>query len=75
MCIDVPLQPWLAEPASLRQVLRRVYGDAATAVDPADPVALCSEILYAAWLRQASDIHIDPEKTGVRVRLLVSNGS
>lgn len=69
--IDVPLQPWLAEPASLRQVLRRVYGDAATAVDSADPVALCTEILYAAWLRQASDVHIDPEKTGVRVRLRV----
>ncbi|MCC6737831.1 MAG: type II/IV secretion system protein [Planctomycetia bacterium] len=69
--IDRPLQPWLAEPDALREVLRRVYADANATPDQDDPVALCNELLYAAWIRQASDIHVDAEKTEVRIRLRV----
>jgi len=34
-----------------------------------DAVSLCNELLRAAILRQASDVHIDPQREGVRVRL------
>lgn len=36
-----------------------------------DAVELTSDLLHAAILRQASDIHIEPEKEGVRVRFRV----
>ncbi|MCG3135674.1 MAG: hypothetical protein HMLKMBBP_03401 [Planctomycetes bacterium] len=68
---DLPLVAEPAEPRSLRDALRRVYGDAAGAADPADPVAVCDEILRAAWLRRASDIHLDPDARSVRVRFRV----
>lgn len=71
--IDRPLQAHAAEPDSLRRAILKVYGDSSrTGGERADdPVALCDELLYAAWLRQASDIHIDPGHDGVRVRLRV----
>ena len=34
-------------------------------------VSLCDELLYAAILRQASDIHIDPDHDGVEIRFRV----
>ncbi|MFN0244977.1 MAG: GspE/PulE family protein [Planctomycetota bacterium] len=70
---DVPLRAQQADPESMVAVLRRVYGDGRAAREGAadDPVALCNELLYAAWLRRASDVHIDPERDGVRVRLRV----
>ncbi len=36
-----------------------------------DAVALCDELLHSAILRQSSDIHIDPERDGLRVRFRV----
>ena len=39
--------------------------------DSEDAVALCHELLQAAIVRQASDIHIDPTKENVRVRFRV----
>jgi len=36
-----------------------------------DNVALCDELFHAAVLRQASDIHIDPEQGGIQVRFRV----
>ena len=41
------------------------------ALQPDDVVALCDELMHAAILRQASDIHIDPEPDGVQVRFRV----
>ena len=38
---------------------------------PDDAVALCDELLHSAILRQASDIHLDPERDGLLVRLRV----
>ncbi|MGE3804508.1 MAG: ATPase, T2SS/T4P/T4SS family [Gemmataceae bacterium] len=36
-----------------------------------DIVLLCDELMHAAILRQASDIHIDPEEDGVQIRFRV----
>ncbi len=36
-----------------------------------DAVPLCDELMHAALVRQASDIHIDPEEKHVQVRLRV----
>src|SRR5262249_10235495 len=36
-----------------------------------DVVTLCDETLHAAILRQASDIHIDPEADGVQIRFRI----
>jgi type IV pilus assembly protein PilB len=38
---------------------------------PEDTVALCDELLHAAILRQASDIHLDPDQDGLQIRLRV----
>jgi general secretion pathway protein E len=73
------------ERESLQRALARVYGDArprsalistrgvmqAQEVDNDDPVAIVEELLRAAILRQASDIHIDPSREDVRVRMRV----
>ncbi|MEZ6187118.1 MAG: GspE/PulE family protein [Planctomycetota bacterium] len=76
-----------AEASSLQAALDRTYGDgdtrhfarsdttrvrlAAGAEIDDDAVSRCDELLRAAILRQASDLHIDPERDGVRVRLRV----
>jgi type IV pilus assembly protein PilB len=71
-----------AEPEALRRVLRRVYPDpTAPAIRPGtaargpetddDAVSLTDEILRFAVLRQASDIHIEPRRDIVRIRLRV----
>jgi len=70
--IDRPLTPVAAEPDALRRALQRVHGDPGAApVDPEHPVALVNELLDAARLRDASDVHLDPGPDGVRVRLRV----
>ena len=77
-----PIRTVKADAAQLRKHLLRVYGDtraAPAAARPAAPaagsgddaVALADDILRAAALRQASDIHIDPERDGLRIRLRV----
>lgn len=43
----------------------------AAEADSEDAVVLCDELLQAAIVRQASDIHIDPSKEHVRVRFRV----
>ncbi len=40
-------------------------------LQPDDCIALCDELLHAAILRQASDIHIDPDQDGLQVRFRV----
>jgi type IV pilus assembly protein PilB len=74
-----------AEPESLRRALERVYPDptARASGHPAaagkgapveaddDAVALSEELLRSALLRQASDIHLEPARDGLRVRFRV----
>jgi len=85
-CLRMPICPQLADPASLRRALGRVFGSgtgAATSAtgarvradgtdgDGEDALTLCDELLHAAMVRQASDLHIDPEEKHVQVRLRV----
>lgn len=80
-CQAVPVR---VEAGALQRALSRVYGDgrgrnATTAAvrgdtadaAPDDVIALGEELLRAAVMRQASDIHIDPSRDDVRVRLRV----
>ena len=83
--LGMPVTPRRAEPEALKRVLQRVYPDpTAPAIRPQtasesargpenddDAIGLVDEILRFAVLRQASDIHIEPRKSGVRVRLRV----
>jgi type IV pilus assembly protein PilB len=83
-----PVKYEIAEPATLKRMLERVYGDlqnnphlqqrsrsvdlrTAANLQSDDIVGLCEELLHAAILRQASDIHLDCEASGVHVRFRV----
>src|SRR5262249_32673038 len=70
----------LAERESLQRALTRIYTDAPNrstrtnvtrTEEPDDAVALSQELLHAAIIRQASDIHIEPLKDALRVRFRV----
>jgi len=77
----------VADRESLQRALTRVYGDstrpsarislgpgtvgAIVEPDRDDAVTLSSDLLHAAILRQASDIHIEPGRDTVRVRFRV----
>ncbi|HEX3657830.1 MAG TPA: GspE/PulE family protein [Pirellulales bacterium] len=50
---------------------RTIDVKAAADPDSSDAVALCDELLYAAMVREASDIHIDPGEANVMVRFRV----
>ncbi len=72
------VSPVKVDAGQLRKELLRVYGnpratqthrDAATGMD--DPVAVVESILRAATIRQASDIHLDPQRDGIHVRFRV----
>jgi type II secretory ATPase GspE/PulE/Tfp pilus assembly ATPase PilB-like protein len=54
-------------PARPRSVDVRAPGE----LQPNDIISLCDDILHAAILRQASDIHVDPEPDGVQIRFRV----
>ena len=83
--LATPVQARRAEPEALRRVLQWVYPDpTAPAIRPPsaaesargpesdeDAIGLADEILRFAVLRQASDIHIEPRRSGLRIRLRV----
>lgn len=80
--LDHPIESVLAEERSLELLIKEVFGGSsgrtvATRVASVrgggdeDAVAICEEILQAAAIRQASDIHIDPTSDNVRIRLRV----
>jgi type II secretory ATPase GspE/PulE/Tfp pilus assembly ATPase PilB-like protein len=75
-----PVVPVCVDGEALGRALGRVFGDARSqgaalppsgAADAGDAIALADELLRAAITRQASDIHIDPARDDVRVRLRV----
>ncbi|MEM9825485.1 MAG: GspE/PulE family protein [Planctomycetota bacterium] len=73
-----PLRPFLAEPKSLKETLSRLYKLQAepTARIPGgdeteSAVSLCDELLSAAIMQQASDLHIDPAEHETLVRIRV----
>ncbi|MEM6363588.1 MAG: GspE/PulE family protein [Planctomycetota bacterium] len=51
-------------------VPNRASGEAAT-VEPDDAVAICDEVLEAAAMRDASDVHFKPSETALVVRMRV----
>jgi len=84
--VKSPVRPLAAEPASLRRALGRIFGGAKPSGPPARPagadgraaaqdeegtVALGDELMHAAIVRGASDIHLDPEEKDVQVRFRV----
>jgi type IV pilus assembly protein PilB len=85
--IDLPIKPQRAEPESLKRVLARIFGDGKgpavnivptrgridprADADTKDATPLCDELLHAAIVRQASDVHIDPCEDYVQVRFRV----
>jgi general secretion pathway protein E len=84
--VDKVIRPVRATPDSLKKAISKIFGDsplgagstAASARKPqaegeseSDPVTLCDDLLHAAFLRGASDLHIDPGREGLRVRLRV----
>ena len=64
----------LAEPEALRdaasQLLTELYPREAPLADP-DPVEAFDRIMKEAYLRRASDIHLDPQKKGLVARIRV----
>jgi general secretion pathway protein E len=75
-----PVELVRVESEALGRALARVFGDARNRAgvgpvrepaDAEDAIALADELLRAAITRQASDIHIDPTREDVRVRLRV----
>ena len=78
-----PVRLWAGDAAKLDLKLKQVYGDsrqnvqALPAMGPAQPaqaanaVTTGDELLYAAYMRQASDIHIDPGFNGATIRFRV----
>lgn len=70
---QLPVRPQPVDASDLAQTIVKVHGDPrlAAQAEDADPVAQFDQIMYAAWLRRASDIHVCPEKAEVRVLLRV----
>ncbi len=77
-----PVRLWAGDSVQLDLKLKQVYGESAHAVKalPAPGVLLAQianavntgdELLYAAYMRQASDIHIDPGFKGATIRFRV----
>ena len=78
-----PVRLWAGDAAKLDLKLKQVYGDtrqnvqalpapaAGQAAQAANAVSTGDELLYAAYMRQASDIHIDPGFNGATIRFRV----
>ena len=75
-----PIKLWDADEDALEKLILRVYGNEQPMIPtvpvgkkPAGPegqttAAVTEELLYAAYLNHASDIHIDPQPSGVTIR-------
>ena len=82
--LDCELRLLSAEPQSLRAAIKRVYGSLSSGagsstrpsgngvqVESDDAVAVCEELLQAAAMRGASDIHLTPDETSLVTRMRV----
>ncbi|MGE3805071.1 MAG: GspE/PulE family protein [Gemmataceae bacterium] len=66
----------LTDPESIEPTIDRVLqglrdGPSPTAAPAVDPVALLDRVMKEAYLRRASDIHLEPEANGMRIRLRI----
>ncbi len=79
-----PVCAWKSEKEALERAIRRVFGDGRDRMSileaphgspleglDADAVDLTDEILFSAYLKQASDIHIDPRRDKLLIRFRV----
>jgi type IV pilus assembly protein PilB len=76
--IGQPVSVVMADPealtAAIEQAVAEAPGDAAggpVSAPPTDPITLLDRIFKEAFLRRASDIHLEPQPNGMRVRLRV----
>jgi len=76
--LGVEIVPVTVEAEPLRRAIAHIFGSGrqiqqpgATAAATDDATALVDEILLAAILRQASDVHIDPGRDDLRIRFRV----
>ncbi|MGJ0431095.1 GspE/PulE family protein [Methylobacter sp.] len=77
--LKMPVQLWAGDEDLLDAKLKQVYGDnrhqvqalPKTAEANSSAVSTGDELLYAAYMRQASDIHIDPGFNGATIRFRV----
>ena len=82
--LDCDLQLISAESESLRAAIKRVYGNLSSArkpnrnnagdsqvIESEDAVTVCEELLQAATMRGASDIHLRPNEMALVVQLRV----
>ena len=83
--LKAPICSWAVDAKKLDKVLKEVYGNAANQApalaSPKKPkkeeesgneaVDLAEDLLYMAFIRQASDIHVDPHFKGARIRFRV----
>ncbi|WP_442497256.1 GspE/PulE family protein [Methylobacter sp. sgz302048] len=77
--LKMPVQLWAGDEDLLDVKLKQVYGDSRhqvqalpkTAEANSSAVSTGDELLYAAYMRQASDIHIDPGFNGATIRFRV----
>lgn len=76
--IKTPLQFWQSDETGLLEKLKQVYGNQSAvpvgmsnlvaSESQAGAVNIGDDLLFAAYMRQASDIHIDPSFNGANVR-------
>lgn len=74
--VEFPIEVTIVDKEALRTVISKIYGDKAQVTNSTlsasnDPTALSSDILDAAIMKEASDIHIDPDKELLRIRFRV----
>jgi type IV pilus assembly protein PilB len=70
--LDAPLSLALAEPSAIQAAVRRhVRAPAGEAAPAWDAVSFLDDLLRQAWLHRASDVHLDPQESGLHLRLRV----
>lgn len=72
--LGVPVVAKPADPVQLKALLTKVYGGIRAALADSradDAVSSVDYLLRMAFMRHASDIHFDPDATGVRVRFRI----
>jgi len=80
--LKAPIRSWPVDAKALEKVLKEVYGSAANqpSVQPAakdkddsgnEAIDMAEDLLYSAFIREASDIHVDPHVKGARIRFRV----
>jgi type II secretory ATPase GspE/PulE/Tfp pilus assembly ATPase PilB-like protein len=65
------IKPAMADPSAILSCLQRLSGDITETSDESDPVDLLEKVMQQAYIRRSSDIHFEPIREGLQVRLRV----